>query len=294
VLYLAANGDPARSAAHPRLDLELNTVAFVNFLERWPADRVVFMSSGAVYDGLAGPVTPATPVNPMLPYAISKLASERYLAFFAERRQALASYASIRFFGAYGPHEAPRKITTRWLRAVMTGEREFRIRGDGRNLIDFIRGRCDRRDAPRRGRHVVRRTLDLASGAPVTIDDIAAAMARALGVDVAVRHEGHVPSTSNSEAPIRRCAPGSASRRPWRSTKASGGCAISSSVNRMPINPRSLTERELHDTSRKSKATIPRSPGSSATFTKCTAPRCWRGSPASTAVTSSKSGAARG
>ena len=194
VLYLAANGDPARSAEHPRLDLELNTVAFVNFLERWPADRVVYISSGAVYDGLSGTVTPATPVNPMLPYAISKLASERYLTFFAERRRALASYANIRFFGAYGPHEAPRKITTRWLRAITAGEREFTIRGDGRNLIDFMH--VD--DAVDGMLRVVTDasfsgTVDLASGSPVPIDQIAASMARALGVDVTVRHEGHVP-----------------------------------------------------------------------------------------------------
>ena len=36
-------------------------------------------------------------------------------------------------------------------------------------------------------------TVDLASGSPVPIDQIAASMARALGVDVTVRHEGHVP-----------------------------------------------------------------------------------------------------
>jgi UDP-glucose 4-epimerase len=155
---------------------------------------MVYLSSGAVYDGLAGEVTPATPVNPLLPYAIAKLASERYVAFFAERRRALASYANIRFFGAYGPHEPTRKITTRWLRAILGGEREFTIRGDGRNLIDFMY--VD--DAVEAMLRVVADasfsgTLDLASGTPVTINDIAASMARVLGVDVTVRHEGHVP-----------------------------------------------------------------------------------------------------
>lgn len=194
VLYLAANGDPARSAEHPRQDLDLNTVALVNFLERWPADRVVYVSSGAVYDGLAGPVTPSTPVNPLLPYAIAKLASERYVAFFAERRHALTSYTNIRFFGAYGPHEAPRKITTRWLRAVLAGQREFTIRGDGRNLIDFMYV-DDAVEAMLRvvGDGSFSGTLDLASGTPVTVDGIAEAMARALGVEVTLRHEGQVP-----------------------------------------------------------------------------------------------------
>jgi UDP-glucose 4-epimerase len=193
LLHLAANGDPAASADRPRWDLELNTVALVNLLEHQPADRVVYVSSGAVYDGLRGPVTPATPVAPLLPYAVAKLASERYVAFFAERRRTIASYANIRFFGAYGPYEAPRKITTRWLRAIIAGERTFTIRGNGQNLIDFMY--VD--DAVDAMLKVVADPsfsgiVDLASRAPVTIDAIAETMARAVGVDVTVRHEGHV------------------------------------------------------------------------------------------------------
>jgi nucleoside-diphosphate-sugar epimerase len=104
VLYLAANGDPAASAERPVWDLQSNTAALVTFLEHCPADHVVYLSSGAVYDGLDGAVRPGTPVSPRLPYAISKLASEQYLRFFAERRQTVGSYINVRFFGASGPY----------------------------------------------------------------------------------------------------------------------------------------------------------------------------------------------
>jgi UDP-glucose 4-epimerase len=193
-LYLAANGDPAASAERVRWDLELNTVAVVNVLEQCAVGRMVYMSSGAVYDGLRGSVTPATPVNPLLPYGISKLASERYVAFFAERRHALTSYANVRFFGAYGPYEAARKVTTRWLRAIMAGQRVFSIRGNGRNLIDFMHV-DDAVDALLRvvGDTGFSGTVDLASGTPLTIDEVVAAMARAVGVEIEVRHEGDVP-----------------------------------------------------------------------------------------------------
>src|SRR5581483_7320836 len=83
VLYLAANGDPAISAARPVWDLQSNALAPVTLLERLRGGRVVFMSSGAVYDGLRGGVTPAAAVAPRLPYAISKLAAENYVRFFA-------------------------------------------------------------------------------------------------------------------------------------------------------------------------------------------------------------------
>ena len=194
MLYLAANGDPAASAARPRWDLESNTVALVTCLEHCPANHVVYLSSGAVYDGLTGAVTPATAVSPRLPYAISKLASEQYLRFFAEHGDKVRSYINVRFFGAYGPYEAPRKITTRWLQALANGQREFVIRGDGKNLIDFMY--VD--DAVDGFLALVkadgaRLTVDFASGAPVTVNDIVTTMAATLGVDVTVRHEGVVP-----------------------------------------------------------------------------------------------------
>ena len=140
-LYLAANGDPARSAERPAWDLQLNTLALVTCLEHVRVGHFVYISSGAVYDGLSGPVTPETPVAPLLPYAISKLASEHYLRAFAERRRTVGSFINVRFFGAYGPYEPDRKITTRWIRGLMSGQREFQIRTIGA-VTNKIGRRC--------------------------------------------------------------------------------------------------------------------------------------------------------
>ena len=192
VLYLAANGDPAVSALEPARDLRQNTLAPVTFLEHCTAGHVVYVSSGAVYDGLQGPVSPATPVSPRLPYAISKLASEQYLRFFCERRATVGSFINVRFFGAYGPYEAARKITTRWLSAVAAGQREFVIRGNGENLIDFmyvddaVAGLLSLVKAAG-----TRLTVDFASGAPVTVNHVVREMAKVMGVEITVRHDGH-------------------------------------------------------------------------------------------------------
>ncbi len=190
-LYLAANGDPAASAERPRWDLESNTVALVTFLEHCPVDHLVYLSSGAVYDGIVGAVSPATPVSPRLPYAISKLASEHYVRFYSERRHQPGSYINLRFFGAYGPYEPARKITTKWLSALAAGQREFTLRGNGENLIDFmyvddaVDGML--RLVTARGTSM---TADFASGAPISVNGVAEAMARTLGVDVTIRHQG--------------------------------------------------------------------------------------------------------
>ena len=194
VLHLAANGDPAVSAREPRLDLEQNTLALVTFLERCRSAHFVYMSSGAVYDGLVGMVNPQTPVSPRLPYAISKLACEQYVRYFSEHRQSIGSYVNVRFFGAYGPYEAGRKITTRWLAAMGEGQTEFVVRGDGGNLIDFmyIDDAVDGLITLLKSAGASA-TVDFASGAPVTVRGVVEAMARVVNANVTIRHEGTVP-----------------------------------------------------------------------------------------------------
>ncbi len=152
----------------------------------------VYVSSGAVYDGLSGPVTPATAVAPRLPYAISKLASEHYLRAFAERRKTVGSFVNVRFFGAYGPYEPHRKITTRWIRGLMSGQREFAVRGNGENLIDFVYV-DDAVDGflALTSAAGFSGTVDFASGSPVSVNTVVKTMAQVLGANVTIRHEGH-------------------------------------------------------------------------------------------------------
>jgi dTDP-glucose 4,6-dehydratase len=190
-LYLAANGDPAKSFERPAWDLQSNTLALVTLLEQLRAGHFVYVSSGAVYDRLVGEVTPKTPVAPRLPYAISKLASEHYLRAFVERNKTIGSHVNVRFFGAYGPYEPVRKITTKWLRGAMSGQREFSVTGNGENLIDFmyvddaVAGLLRLTTAA--GYNA---TVDFASGAPVSVNDVVRTMARVLDVEVTLTHNG--------------------------------------------------------------------------------------------------------
>src|SRR5712692_4454130 len=71
-------------------------------------------------------------------------------------------------------------------------EERFTLRGDGRNLIDFMYV-DDAVDALLRlvtAPAGTRITVDLASGSPVPIAEIVGAMARAVGREVAVDFEG--------------------------------------------------------------------------------------------------------
>ncbi|MFI5179203.1 MAG: NAD-dependent epimerase/dehydratase family protein [Vicinamibacterales bacterium] len=194
-LYLAANGDPAASARDPIRDLRMNAQAALTFLEHCPVPHLVYLSSGAVYDGLAGVVTPASSIRPRLPYAISKLAAEQYVQYYSERRGSPESYVNVRFFGAYGPYEPVRKITTKFLtflKGARSGDERFVLRGDGRNLIDFmfvddaIDGLFRLLAAP----PSTRLTVDFASGHPTSVADIVRAMSEVAGRRTVIAFEG--------------------------------------------------------------------------------------------------------
>jgi nucleoside-diphosphate-sugar epimerase len=193
-VYLAANGDPAASAGAPADDLRANALSLVNVVSTGSFGRFVFFSSGAVYDHLRGDVGPASVVSPTLPYAISKWASERYV-MFAKSQGRIETATIVRFFGAYGPYEAARKIYGRLVKQFAFARTpEFAIRGDGRNLIDAMH--VD--DTVRAIRLIldkgtVTRTLDLASGAPVTINALVEAAGSTFGIAPKIEYFGEVP-----------------------------------------------------------------------------------------------------
>jgi UDP-glucose 4-epimerase len=89
VFHLAANADIKHGLAHPRRDLEQNTVATHNVLEAMRSAgvaRVAFSSTGSVYGEPTVFPTPETcpfPVQTSL-YAASKLAGEALISAYAE------------------------------------------------------------------------------------------------------------------------------------------------------------------------------------------------------------------
>jgi UDP-glucose 4-epimerase len=198
VIYLAGNGDPAYSVTHPRDDLRDTVLGFLTFCRYFHPRRLIYFSSGAVYDGISGPVSPASRLDPRLPYAIGKLACEQYLKFF-QRSGSLGGYLILRFFGAYGPYEPPRKIYTKLVRSfLLEKKREFTIRGDGKNLIDAMyAGDTVRALSMILRSDVSNRVVDLCVGQPFTIRELVEEAARVFEVPVEIKLTGEVPEYIN-------------------------------------------------------------------------------------------------
>ena len=206
ILYLASNSDPVVSATNPAADLTSGPVGLMTLLSNVRCDRLVYLSSGAVYEGLRGEIGPHLSVAPCLPYAVSKLACEGCVRWFRETGH-VGGYVILRFFAAYGPFEAPRRLSTRLVRWATGGATEpFEIRGDGGNLIDMMYVS----DAVRGIKEVIAsgvsdEVVDFATGKPLSISDLVHCAARVLDVQGAqVRHVGEVSVYQEFTASGRR------------------------------------------------------------------------------------------
>ena len=195
-LYLASNTSIPASIERPADDLTTNTLALLYVLDAAAVDHLVYLSSGAVYVGHQGLVGPRTPVAPTLPYAISKLAAEHYLHAYARYHGSPRRATIVRFFGAYGPHEPPRKVYSKLVRRfAFERNPSFTVVGDGENLIDAMYV-----DDALRALHLVLQTppdgvitVDLGVGGGDTVNQLVRRAAAVFGIEPDVLHTGEAP-----------------------------------------------------------------------------------------------------
>jgi len=192
-VFLAANGDPALSVPDPAWDLDATTKTLINVCQGFTFNRFIYFSSGAVYNGLSGLISPTKPIAPTLPYAISHKASEEYTRFYHQAGR-IDKYIIIRFFGAYGPYEPPRKIYTRLIKQFTSSNNTtYAIKGDGKNYIDAmyiedaVAGIISAIKSKR-----CNLTVDFCKGDHPTINQLVVRAGQAFDKRVAVSHMGEV------------------------------------------------------------------------------------------------------
>ncbi|HEY4953977.1 MAG TPA: NAD-dependent epimerase/dehydratase family protein [Gemmatimonadaceae bacterium] len=144
LVHLAAQMDVRRSVADPLFDATTNILGIVNLLEGVRASgrniRVVFTSTGgAIYGDFNKPPNFETyPKEPESPYAISKLASEYYLAYYG-RLHGL-EHVAVRFGNVYGPRQDPHGeagVVAIFCNRILEGK-PLTIFGDGRQTRDYV------------------------------------------------------------------------------------------------------------------------------------------------------------
>ncbi len=142
IFHLAAHVGNIRSLNDPYFDMDVNIRGMLNLLEACRDSRVrrlVYSSSGAIFgEAKYLPIDEDHPLHPESPYAVSKMAAEKYA--FAFYKVYGVPTASVRYFNIYGP----RQDTSEYANAVSiflgkTRERQpLTVYGDGEQTRDFV------------------------------------------------------------------------------------------------------------------------------------------------------------
>jgi UDP-glucose 4-epimerase len=150
--------------------------------------RVVFASSSSVY-GNSGtlPRREDAAPDPISPYAVAKLAAERYCVS-ASRVYPLETVA-LRYFNVFGPRQDPHSqyaaVVPRFISAVAAGE-PVPIYGDGNQSRDFtyVANVVEANLLAAEADGVSGTILNVATGESATVNELADAIGRILGKPV--------------------------------------------------------------------------------------------------------------
>ena len=110
VNHHAAQLDVRRSVADPAFDAEVNLIGLLNLIEAarpHALRRVILASSGGVVYGESQrlPTREEDPTEPISPYGVAKLGSERYLHYYAHVYGLPSVW--LRYANVYGPRQNP-------------------------------------------------------------------------------------------------------------------------------------------------------------------------------------------
>jgi UDP-glucose 4-epimerase len=106
----AAQKSVPKSVEDPLLDLKINVEGLINVLEickKVDVKKVIFASSGGALAGETDQIPTPENLNPQLisPYAINKLACEKYLHYYAAIFG--MKYTVLRYANTFGPRQIP-------------------------------------------------------------------------------------------------------------------------------------------------------------------------------------------
>ncbi len=143
VIHTAAQISVSRSVREPLLDEEINIKGILNLLELskdYKVKKFIFSSSGGVMYGQTKifPTPETVCPEPLSPYGIAKLASERYIIFY--NKEFNLNYTILRYGNVYGPRQDPNGeagvvaiFTKRMLKDM-----QVTINGDGKYVRDYV------------------------------------------------------------------------------------------------------------------------------------------------------------
>lgn len=140
VIHLAALTHARESLVYPIRVFEINVMGTANFLEssrKYGIKRFIQFSSSEVYGNhVAGrPMDESHPINPVTPYAASKVAGDRLAYAYWESFR--LPVVIVRPFNMYGPFQTPDKMIPLFIKHLVM-DIPVTLNNGGRSRRDFV------------------------------------------------------------------------------------------------------------------------------------------------------------
>jgi UDP-glucose 4-epimerase len=199
VHHLGALGSVPRSVQDPLTTNAVNVDGTLNVLLAARDEgvrRVVFASSSSVYGSTVTlPAHEGSPVDPISPYGVAKLAAERYCVSFSRVYESFESVV-LRYFNVFGPRQNPHSqyaaAVPLFISAIAAGE-PVTIFGDGGQSRDFtyVENVVAANLAAADAAGANGRIFNIAAGAPNSVEELVTTIGRLL--DKPVQREYQPP-----------------------------------------------------------------------------------------------------
>lgn len=143
ICHHAAQMDVRRSVADPSFDADVNVRGFLNLVEAGRKNglkKVLFASTGGAIYGEPeyAPQDEQHPLQPLSPYGITKLTTEKYLYYY--QQQFGIQYVALRYANVYGPRQNPHGeagVVAIFAERMLDGRQPV-IYGDGEQTRDYV------------------------------------------------------------------------------------------------------------------------------------------------------------
>ena len=139
----AAQIDVRKSVDDPKFDAQINIEGSLNLFQsavNYGVKKIIFASTGGAIYGEQEqfPADENHPTKPLSPYAISKLAVEKYLYFYKKSHG--IDYVILRYANVYGPRQNPHGeagVVSIFCEKIL-GNQQPVINGNGKQTRDYV------------------------------------------------------------------------------------------------------------------------------------------------------------
>jgi UDP-glucose 4-epimerase len=196
VYHLGALGSVPRSVQDPLTSSAVNVEGTLNVLLAARDEgirRVVFSSSSSVYGNSGAlPRTETMPPDPISPYGVAKLAAERYCVSFSRVYESFQTVV-VRYFNVFGPRQSPHSQYAAAIAlfvSAIADDRPIDVYGDGEQSRDFtyVGNVVDATIRAAEANGVRGEIVNVAAGAPASVNQVAETIGEILGKPVRKRH----------------------------------------------------------------------------------------------------------